>query len=86
MGPEAAINAVFFNKIQELPEDEREAFIAERQTEFSEDVDLLRLASEIVVDAVVQPSDLRRELVARLAYAARKDRSFSGRRHGIPPV
>jgi len=86
MGPEAAVNAVYFNKIQELPEDEREAFVAERRAEYSADVDLLRLASEMVVDAVVQPEDLRRELIDRLTYARRKDRTFSVRRHGVPPV
>ncbi len=86
MGPEAAVNAVFFNKIQALPEDEREAFVAERRAEYEEDVDLLRLASELVIDAVVQPEDLREELITRLRYAARKDRFFSGRRHGVPPV
>lgn len=86
MGPEAAINAVYYNKIQSLPDDEREAFIEERRTEYSEDVDLLRLASEAIVDAVVQPEELRRELITRLRYAAKKDRTFSSRRHGVPPV
>ena len=86
MGPEAAINAVYFNKIEALPEDEREAFIAQRRAEYVEDVDLLRLASEVVVDAVIQPEELRRELIMRVRYAARKDREFSSRRHGIPPV
>jgi acetyl-CoA carboxylase carboxyltransferase component len=86
MGPEAAVNAVFYNKIQALPEAEREAFVAERRAEYEEDVDLLHLSSEIIVDAVVQPEDLRRELISRIGYASRKDRSFSGRRHGVPPV
>ncbi len=86
MGPEAAINAVYFNKIESLPEDEREAFIEARRAEYIEDVDLLRLASEAVVDAVIQPEELRRELIMRLRYAARKDRDFSSRRHGVPPV
>jgi acetyl-CoA carboxylase carboxyltransferase component len=86
MGPEAAINAVYFNKIETLPEGEREAFIEERRAEYSADVDLLRLASENVIDAVIQPEELRREIIARLRYAARKDRTFSDRRHGIPPV
>ena len=80
------INAVYFNKIEALPEDEREAFIAQRRAEYVEDVDLLRLASEVVVDAVIQPEELRRELIMRVRYAARKDREFSSRRHGIPPV
>ncbi len=86
MGPEAAINAVYFNKIESLPEEEREAFVEARRAEYVEDVDLLRLASEVVVDAVIQPEELRRELIIRLRYASKKDREFSSRRHGIPPV
>jgi acetyl-CoA carboxylase carboxyltransferase component len=86
MGPEAAVNAVYFNRIQELAEEDREAFIAARRAEYSEDVDLLRLASEVVVDAVVAPEELRGELTRRLEYARRKNRSFSERRHGVPPV
>jgi acetyl-CoA carboxylase carboxyltransferase component len=86
MGPEAAVNAVYYNKIRELPEAEREAFVTARRTEYLADVDLLRLASEIVVDAVVPAASLRDELITRLRYAARKDRTFSGRRHGVPPV
>jgi len=86
MGPEAAVNAVYFNKIQELDEAAREAFVEEKRTEYSEDVDLLHLSSELVIDAVVQPEDLRDELIARLAMAAHKTRNFSDRRHGVPPV
>lgn len=86
MGPEAAVNAVYFNQIEALPEGEREAFIEEKRREYIEDVDLLRLSAEIVVDSVVQPEELRREMIARLRYAERKDRSFSQRRHGVPPV
>ena len=86
MGPEAAVNAVYFNKIQELPEEERAAFVADRRAEYATDVDLLRLASELVVDAVVQPDELRAELIARLRYARGRDREFSDRRHGVPPV
>ncbi|MCE7884577.1 MAG: acyl-CoA carboxylase subunit beta [Actinobacteria bacterium ATB1] len=86
MGPEAAVNAVFYNQIQALPEAEREAFVDDRRREYAEDIDLLRLASENVIDAVVEPADLRRELVARLAAAAWKERHFSDRRHGVPPV
>lgn len=86
MGPEAAVNAVYFNKINELDEPERAAFIEERRTEYSEDVDLYRLASEDVVDAVIQPSELRGELIRRFDVARRKERHFSGRRHGVPPV
>jgi acetyl-CoA carboxylase carboxyltransferase component len=87
MGPEPAVNAVFFNKIQAIEDpDERAAYVAERRREYEEDIDLLHLASENVIDAVVQPDELREELVRRLAVARRKDREFSGRRHGVPPV
>ena len=87
MGPEPAVNAVFANRIAAITDDdERAAFIAEQRTVYEADVDLLRLASELVVDAVVQPADLRREVVARLALAAGKRREFSERRHGVPPV
>ena len=87
MGPEAAVNAVFANKIAEISsEDERAAFVAERRTEYEADVDLYRLASELVIDAVVDFPELRAECIRRLDLAGRKDRSFSDRRHGVPPV
>ena len=81
MGPEAAINAVYANKIAAIDDpDERAAFVDERRAEFAADVDLLRLASELVIDAVVEPEDLRADLVARLALAGGKDRDVQ--RHG----
>lgn len=87
MGPEAAVNAVYANKIAAIDDpDERAAYIAERRREYEEDVDLLRLASDLVVDAVVEPAELRGEVVARLAMATGRDRRFSQRRHGVPPV
>ena len=66
--------------------DEREAFILEQRRIYEEDVDLLRLGSELVIDAVVQWGDLRAEITRRLSRAAGKTRVFSDRRHGVPPV
>lgn len=87
MGPEAAVNAVFYNTISAIEGDEeRAAFIEDKRREYEADVDLLRLASDLVVDAVVEPTDLRHEIITRLAYASNKDRHFSDRRHGVPPV
>ncbi len=87
MGPEPAVNAVFFNKIQAIDDPaERERFVAERRAEYEKDIDIVHLAAENVVDAVTQPDELRGELIRRLDAAARKDRHFSGRRHGVPPV
>jgi acetyl-CoA carboxylase carboxyltransferase component len=87
MGPEAAVNAVYANKIAAIEDpDERAEFVEARRKEYEEDVDLLRLASELVVDAVVGFEDLRAEVVSRLELAEGKDRHFSDRRHGVPPV
>ncbi len=87
MGPEAAVNAVFANKIAAIEDpEERVAFVAEQRHLYEEDVDLYRLASELVIDAVVDFGDLRQEVVQRLLLAQGKDRHFSDRRHGVPPV
>jgi acetyl-CoA carboxylase carboxyltransferase component len=86
MGAEAAVNAVYANKIAELPPGERDGFVADKRAGYERDIDLVRLASELVVDAVVAPRELRAELIARYALAAGKDRHFSRRRHGVTPV
>jgi len=87
MGPEPAVNAVFYNKIHAIEDDdERAAFIAQRRAEYETDVDLVHLAAELVVDAVVQPEDLRAELGRRLALARGRRREDFARRHGVPPV
>jgi acetyl-CoA carboxylase carboxyltransferase component len=87
MGPEAAVNAVYANKISAIESDEEKAaFVAERRVEYEADVDLYRLASELVIDAIVDFPDLRGECIRRLELAEGKDREFSQRRHGVPPV
>ena len=87
MGPEAAVNAVYANKIAAIDDlDERAAFIATERKIYEADVDLIRLASELVVDAVVAPGELRGQLIERFARARGKRRDFSDRRHGVPPV
>ncbi len=86
MGAEAAVNAVYANKIAALPAEQRDEFVAARRAEYELDIDLVRLASELVVDAVVPADRLRAELIARYAAARGRDRHFSHRRHGITPV
>jgi acetyl-CoA carboxylase carboxyltransferase component len=87
MGPEAAINAVFFNQIQAIEDAaERERFVAEKRAEYSKDIDILHLASELVVDAVIEPDSLRSELVQRYALAETRDRDFAVRRNPISPA
>ena len=84
MGPEAAVNAVYANKIQAIDDSrEREAFVAERRAEYEADVDLYRLAADLVIDAVVPFGELRRELVARFATADPVDRDTVAKRRTI---
>jgi acetyl-CoA carboxylase carboxyltransferase component len=86
MGAEAGVNAVYAKKISELPEDQREAFVAQKREEYEQDIDVVRLASDLVIDGIVEPEQLRSELIARYAALHGKDRSFSRRRHGVTPV
>ncbi len=87
MGAEAAINAVYYNKLAALDDPaEREALTQKLRAEYDQDIDVVRLASELVVDDVVEPEDLRSELIRRFAVARGKNRHFSRRRHGVTPV
>ncbi len=87
MGAEAAVNAVYAKKIAAIADDaERAAFVAAKRAEYDQDIDIVRLASELVVDDIVSPERLRDELIRRFALYAGKDRHFSHRRHGVTPV
>ncbi|MDA8199887.1 MAG: acyl-CoA carboxylase subunit beta [Thermaerobacter sp.] len=86
MGPEAAVNAVYFNRIQELDGEARTEFVAEKQAQYREDIDILRLGAELVVDDIVEPANLRGELTRRFERYRGKDRHFSRRRHPVTPV
>ena len=73
MGPQAAINAVFYNQLQAIEDEaERAAKTEELRREYAEDIDILHLASELVIDAVIEPEDLRGELIRRFAHAQSK--------------
>jgi acetyl-CoA carboxylase carboxyltransferase component len=87
MGPQAAINAVFYNQLQAIEDDDaRAAKTEELRKEYAEDIDILHLASELVVDAVVQPEDLRDEVRRRFALAAGKSRDWPRKNNPITPV
>ena len=87
MGPEAAVNAVYANKIAEIADaDERAAYVAQKRREYEEDVDIQRLAADLVIDQIIEADALRDELTARLAYAVHRDRHFAAKRRDVPPV
>jgi acetyl-CoA carboxylase carboxyltransferase component len=87
MGASAAINAVHFNQLQAIDDEaEREARTEELRAEYARDIDILHLASELVVDAVVQPEDLRGELIRRFKIAAGRQREWPAKHNSITPV
>ena len=87
MGPQAAINAVYYNQLQAIEdEQERAAKTEELRTAYSEDIDILHLASELVVDAVVEPDALRGELIRRFANASGKVRVWPEKHNPVTPV
>jgi acetyl-CoA carboxylase carboxyltransferase component len=87
MGPQAAINAVYYNQLQAIEDaDERAARTEELRREYAEDIDILHLASELVVDSVIQPAVLRSELIRRFALAVGKDRVWPDKHNPVTPV
>jgi acetyl-CoA carboxylase carboxyltransferase component len=87
MGPQAAINAVYFNQLQAIEDEAERARRTEQlRAEYAEDIDILHLASELVVDVVIDPSQLRDELVRRFAHAAGKRRAWPAKHNPVTPV
>ncbi|HEU4488893.1 MAG TPA: acyl-CoA carboxylase subunit beta [Actinomycetota bacterium] len=86
MGPEPAVSAVYYNRIQAIEDpDKRAEFVAAKRAEYEAGIDLVRLASDNVVDAVVQPDELRAEITRRLGSLVSKPQRVRGLR-GVPPV
>lgn len=86
MGPEAAVNAVYANKIEALPEEERQTFVKEQLDAYREEIDIYRLASEMVIDEIIDPNQLRNELIKRFRVYVNKNITFTERKHGVYPV
>jgi acetyl-CoA carboxylase carboxyltransferase component len=87
MGPQAAINAVYYNQLQAIADEgERARKTEELRREYGEDIDILHLASEMVIDAVVEPAELRADLIRRFAHASSKQREWPRKHNGVTPV
>jgi len=83
MGPEAAINAVYARKLAEIDDpDERAAKETELREEYREDIDVRRMASEVVIDEVIPPSSLRDQLVDRFAFYEDVEKDRPSKKHG----
>ena len=87
MAAEASVNAMYAKKIAAIDdEDERAEYVRARTAEQHADINLLRVASELVVDAVVEPEALRLDLGRRLADADGWTRGPQRRHHHVSPV
>ena len=83
MGPEAAINAVYARKLAAIDDpDERAETEARLREEYREDIDIHRMASEVVIDEIVAPSTLRAELAARFAFYEDVEKELPEKKHG----
>lgn len=87
MGPAAAVNAVFYNKIQALPSSrERESFIQTQRKAYEQDIDLYKLADELVIDAVVEPTQLREQIIKRFSMLSDKREMRIVKKNAIDPM
>jgi acetyl-CoA carboxylase carboxyltransferase component len=87
MGPQAAINAVYYNQLAAIGDEEARALKTEElRQEYAADIDLLHLASELVIDAVVEAHALRADLIRRFAHSAAKRREWPSKRNPVTPV
>ncbi|HYZ27722.1 MAG TPA: carboxyl transferase domain-containing protein, partial [Thermoleophilaceae bacterium] len=87
MGPQAAINAVFYNQIQAIEDEaERQAKVEQLRAEYAAEIDVLHLASELVVDAVIQPEDLRADLIKRFRLYETASRDWPAKHNPVTPV
>jgi len=83
MGPEAAINAVYARKLSEIDDpEERERKEQQLREEYREDIDVHRMASEVVIDEIVPPSTLRTELERRFAFYEDVEKDRPDKKHG----
>jgi len=83
MGPEAAINAVYARKLSEIDDpEERAEKEQELREEYREDIDIHRMASEVVIDEIVPPSSLREELTNRFAFYETVEKDLPSKKHG----
>ena len=84
MGPEAAVNAIWANRIEAIEDlEEREAFVAARREEYLVNLDIFRAASEFYVDSVIPGDELRRELILRMQHYAGKKRETVARHNAV---
>jgi acetyl-CoA carboxylase carboxyltransferase component len=83
MGPDAAVNALFADQIEDMDESAKDAFIQSAKQEFDNYIDIRAQASTMQVDELLPAGDLRTQLERRLdTYCGNKTREERPRHHG----
>jgi len=76
----------FRTKLQIEDPKEKMRFVKEKIDEYKDEIDIYRLASELVIDDIVEPSKLRETLSERLNVYSTKQISLPARKHTVYPV
>jgi acetyl-CoA carboxylase carboxyltransferase component len=83
MGPEAAVNAVYYNKLQSVEDPKERAQLAKNlRDEYRAGYDIYKLSGDLVVDDLIVPRELRNELITRYETFENKDFPLPRRKHG----
>jgi len=72
MGSAAAVQAIYERKLEDFGEQERQTFVAEKQSEYAKDIGVWGPAAEMYIDDIVPGYELRQQLVARLRLYRRR--------------
>lgn len=87
MGPAAAVNAIHYNRLMAIEDEAERARVTEElRAEYEADIDVLKIANENAVEAVVPGEQLRDELIRRYRTYARRPAKPHARRNGVYPV
>ena len=60
--------------------------VAKLREEYRADIDIQKLASELVIDDIVPSSELREQIIRRFAQYADQGPLSHERKHLVPPV
>ncbi|MGH9793070.1 MAG: acyl-CoA carboxylase subunit beta [Candidatus Acidiferrales bacterium] len=87
MGPESAVNIVYKRELDKTPEAERKALRKRKVAEFRERYSNPYVAAERgYVDAIIEPADTRRKLIAALRALENKRDTNPKKKHGNIPL
>ncbi len=82
MGPDAAINALFADQLEDMDPETAEGFEESMRAEYEKQIDIRAQAGKMQVDELLPAGDLRDQLAARLRTLRNKRRTERDRYHG----